>query len=176
MGQISIVQIKRTVIALVVIAAGTVLAASAGAAAPFDCNQLKGRWTGFGWFEFVHEGRKRARCKFNVLCPAGRTSGELNLTCTTPELDLDARSSFAVANERVTGQWSLRNFDVDGTVSGRATSSLMDVFLRVRTEEFSSYGAALNVNVQEGQCRATVNVAVKAPIGLKRINLSVRRC
>lgn len=176
MGRISTTQRNRAVLAMTIAAALAASASGAHAQKPFDCQQLKGRWTGFGWFEYVHEGRKRARCKFSVECPAGPASGRLSLNCSSPGLDLGARSRFAVANERVTGQWSLQHYDIDGTVSGRATSNLMDVFLRIRSKDFSSYGAALKVNVQEGQCRATVNVALKSPIGLKKINLAVRRC
>ncbi len=142
----------------------------------FNCNELKGRWTGFGWFEFVHEGRQRARCKFNVECSAVPTTGSLSLSCLTAGDEFDARSTFAVKNNRVAGRWSIPNYNVSGAVSGSATNRLMDVFLRVQSKNFSNIGAALKVNIQEGQCRASVNIALKAPIGLKRIGLSVRRC
>lgn len=142
----------------------------------FNCNELKGRWTGFGWFEFAHEGRQRARCKFNVECSVVPTTGNLSLTCSTPKLEFDARSRFAVKNNRVKGRWSLQNYGVNGAVSGSATNRLMDVFLRVQSTNFRNHGAALKVNIQEGKCRASVGIAIKAPIGLKRVSLSVRRC
>lgn len=154
----------------------TTVAVSAQAQQAFDCTELRGRWTGFGWFHYLHEGRQRARCKFNVACAAGPASGKLALTCKTPGLELDARSQFTVSNDRVNGRWSLPDYNVNGAVSGRATRQLMDVILRVKTQNFGAHSAALKVKIQDGRCRASVNVALDAPIGLKKIDLAVRRC
>ena len=155
------------------------VAVSAQAAEPvtaFDCTKVKGRWTGFGWFNFVHDGRERARCIFNVGCPSGPSSGSIDLQCKTPGSKVDAAAKFSIKNKRAKGRWELRNYNVNGTVSGSATFENIDVFLRVRSKEFSQYGAGLKVKVKEGHCRASVRVDVQAPIGLQNIDLALRRC
>ncbi len=143
---------------------------------PFNCEALKGKWRGFGWFEFVHEERERARCHFDVACKAGPSAGSISLKCNTPSWFVDAAAAFNIKGARATGDWVLKNWKVDGTVSGTATQSKIDVFMRVRTKEFNKFGAGLKVNIQKGGCRAGVKVKVNAPVGPRKIDLSVRRC
>ncbi len=160
----------------IAVAVVTLAVPSANAQTAYDCSQVKGRWTGFGWFNFVHEGRERARCTFDVGCPSGPSSGSVDLQCKTPGSKVNAAATFSIKDRRAKGKWKLRNYNVNGTVSGSATFENIDVFLRVRSKEFNQFGAGLKVKVKEGRCRASVRVDVRAPIGLRNIDLALRRC
>ncbi|MEM7777794.1 MAG: hypothetical protein AAF732_19570 [Pseudomonadota bacterium] len=142
----------------------------------FVCSKVKGRWTGFGWFNFVHQPRERARCIFNVGCPSGPSSGAIQLKCASTGTEIDAVASFVIADGRANGKWKISNYGVSGTVAGKASIRDIDVFMRVGTPEYSAFGAALKIKMKEGLCKAAADVDLQTPLGLKGINLAVRRC
>jgi len=163
------------VLAVVFFAAtGVPMTATAGELLDFEL--IQGKWTGFGWFIFGATERQRARCEAVIQANGGPDRGSMDLKCTSESLDIDGKAFDITLNgATATGKWALISHEIDGTLTGSVTENSLSILLRPNLERDRDYGANF-FSIFENKCHATMKIAVRSPIDLKKINLSVRRC
>lgn len=153
---------------------GTSLTVTAGELLDFE--QIQGKWTGFGWFMFGATERQRAKCEAIIRANGGPDRGSLDLKCTSESLDIDGKAfDITLKGANATGKWTLISHEIDGTLSGSVTENSLSVLLKPNLERDRDYGANF-FTIFENKCHATMKIAVRSPIDLKKIDLSVRRC
>ena len=154
----------------------TSAATTAPAGQLLDFKTMQGKWTGFGWFVFGAAERQRARCEA-IIQPNGRPDrGSLALKCTSSGLEIDGKAfDITLRGGEASGKWELRSHEITGTLLGNITENSFSMILKPKKDGDSKYGAEFSTKFQD-KCHASIQISVRSPIDLKKIDLSIRRC
>lgn len=137
---------------------------------------LQGKWTGFGWFFYGLDERKRAKCQAIIRADGSPEKGVMDLTCKSEGFDIDASAFEIVLNgSEAAGKWTMRSHEVDGTLTGSVTENSFKAALRPLGEPEDGYGAEMTTTLDD-KCHAQIKIAVDSPVDLKGMELKVRRC
>ena len=151
-------------------------AATAPAGQPLDFKDIQGKWTGFGWFVFGAAERQRARCEAIIQADDRPDRGSLALKCTSTGLEIDGKAfDITLSGNNASGRWELRSHKIAGTLLGNITETSFSMFLKPEMKREKNYGANFSTIFQD-RCHASIEVSVRSPIDLKKIDLSIRRC
>lgn len=133
-------------------------------------HNLPGRWKGGGSVKFDSGTKETVRCIATYFIRSGGARLQQNLRCSTlSSYKISARSELTVRGNRLSGTWVERNSGNDGTVSGHMTPA--GFRLSVTGEVFT---ARLQVTMT-GRCKQSIRIS-PVGLGVKRININLRRC
>lgn len=152
---------------------GFVLAAAVGLSAatpviaadsPFQ--SLAGTWNGSGTANFEGGTKESLRCKGYYTNASGGANLGLSIRCANASAKVELRANLNYANGAVSGEWEERTYNQSGTVTGKATSSKLNLAIS------GGINGSMSVSVAGGS--HSVNVSTSGPV-LKGINISMSR-
>lgn len=179
---------KMVCVGFAILAASCALSTSAWSAAGDDEKKpailkmmnfetLGGKWTGFGWFHFGIDTKKRARCEALISPDGGPNKGKIDLNCTGEGIEIGALSyDIVLDGNNANGLWTMRTHEVDGALKGMMEGNRFDANLIPEGQpEEGGYYAQLKTILTD-KCHASIKIDVNAPIDLKHLDVAVRRC
>jgi hypothetical protein len=135
------------------------------AAADNPFRTLAGTWNGGGTAQFEGGKKESLRCKGYYTNASSNALG-LSVRCANASAKVELRANLNYANGQVTGTWEERTYNQSGTISGRATSSRMNLAIS------GGIDGSLSVSVGKSSHSVVVSTAQSA---FKGINISMSR-
>jgi hypothetical protein len=127
---------------------------------------LAGTWNGSGTASFEGGTTESLRCKGYYTNGSGGTNLGLSIRCANASAKVELRANLNYADGNVSGDWEERTYNQSGTVSGKASSSKLNLAIT------GGINGSMNVSVGSGS--HSVNVSTGGPV-LKGINISMSR-
>ncbi|MDX2265620.1 MAG: hypothetical protein NW215_11710 [Hyphomicrobiales bacterium] len=110
---------------ITVLAAAAVMGGVESASASELFKRLDGSWKGSGVVR-LEGGNERISCRgyYNA---RGGASLSIALRCAAPSYRIEMRSNVTESDGRITGRWEERTFNAEGSLSGRATATSVNL-------------------------------------------------
>lgn len=137
---------------------------SAAAENPFP--SLAGTWSGSGVAQMEGGKTESLRCKGYYTSGSGGAALGLSIRCANASAKVELRANLNYANGAVSGDWEERTYNQSGTVTGKASSSKINLAI--------TGGIQGSMSVSLGGSRHSVSVSTGGPT-LKGINISMSR-
>jgi hypothetical protein len=151
-----------------VLAAGAVavLCASGPVVAGSPFAALVGTWSGKGTAKLEGGKSERLSCK-GYYTGSGGSELRLNIRCANPSTKVELRSVLKYTNGKVTGTWEERNYNQQGTISGRATDSKLQLVI-------GGAGLKGRLSVSLGDSGQSVSLSTQGSV-LKGVSITFAR-
>lgn len=136
---------------------------SAAAQSPF--RSLDGVWSGQGRVLLDSGNTERLSCRANYSQRASGSGLGLSIRCASSSYKIELRATLANAAGNVSGSWEERTYNAEGTLTGRATGSALNLAFKGNIE------GSMSISVSERKQTVSITTTVGGFKGVS-INLS----
>ncbi|MGH1420027.1 MAG: hypothetical protein ACRBCJ_14315 [Hyphomicrobiaceae bacterium] len=139
--------------------------APAHAGNPFT--SLAGTWSGSGKVRLSNGKSEKLRCKAYYTNKSGGTNLGMSIRCASTSNKFNLRAKLSYAGGKVSGSWTETNYNASGALSGRASTSKINVSIQGGIS--GSMSVFINGRSQRVSMRTSDDTAFRG------INISLRK-